>query len=138
MTAKMASTLDTVSDGRLILGLGAGFKENEAEWVGVDFPPSVERLRRAGRAPRGDLADDPPGRAAGDASPASHVRVTNAANSPRTAGRDHIPLLIGGHGKEVTFRLAARYADEVNIDVMPGELVEHRDALARSLRRDRA
>ena len=58
-----------------------------------------------------------------------HVRVTNAANAPRTAGREHIPLLIGGHGKEVTFRLAARYADEVNVDVMPGDLVEHREAL---------
>ena len=48
MTAKMASTLDTVSDGRLILGLGAGFKENEAEWVGVDFPPGRSPAGRAG------------------------------------------------------------------------------------------
>ena len=68
--------------------------------------------------------DEPPVDFAGE-----YARSTNAANAPRTAGRDHIPLLIGGHGKEVTFRLAARYADEVNIDVMPGDLVEHREVL---------
>ena len=102
MTAKMASTLDTVSDGRLILGLGAGFKENEAEWVGVDYPPArrrlavlgehlevISRMTRRGEASVSFVGD--------------HVHVTNATNSPRTAGREHIPLLIGGHGKEVTF-----------------------------------
>ena len=128
MTAKMASTLDTVSEGRLILGLGAGFKENEAEWVGVDFPPVGRRLAVLGEhlevISRMTRRDEPPVDFAG-----RHVQVTGAANSPRTAGRDHIPLLIGGHGKEVTFRLAARYADEVNVDVMPWDLAEHRDAL---------
>ena len=119
MTAKMASTLDTVSDGRLVLGLGAGFKPNEAEWVGIDFPPVGQRLRLLGEhlevISRMTRRDEPPV----DVGRAVHVHVTDAANSPRTGGRDHIPLLIGGHGKEVTFRLAARYADEVNIDVMP-------------------
>lgn len=128
MTAKMASTLDTVSDGRLVLGLGAGFKPNEAEWVGIDFPPVGQRLRMLGEhleiISRLTRRDEPPLTWAGE-----HARVTDATNAPRTGGRDHIPLLIGGHGKEVTFRLAARYADEINIDVMPHELVEHRDVL---------
>ena len=48
MTAKMASTLDTVSDGRLMLGLGAGFKPNEAEWAGVAFPSVGRRLAMLG------------------------------------------------------------------------------------------
>jgi alkanesulfonate monooxygenase SsuD/methylene tetrahydromethanopterin reductase-like flavin-dependent oxidoreductase (luciferase family) len=128
MTAKMASTLDTVSDGRLILGLGAGFKEVEADWVGVDYPSAGRRLSILGEhlevISRMTRRDEPPVTFAGE-----HIHVRGAANAPRTAGRAHIPLLIGGHGKEVTFRLAARYADEVNVDVMPADLVEHRDVL---------
>lgn len=128
MTAKMASTLDTVSDGRLVLGLGAGFKQNEAEWVGVDFPSAGRRLRMLGEhlevISRMTRRGEPAVTFSGE-----FTRVSNAANAPRTGGRDHIPLLIGGHGKERTFRLAARYADEINIDVMPHELVEHRDVL---------
>lgn len=128
MTAKMASTLDTVSNGRLVLGLGAGFKPNEAEWAGVDFPPVGRRLRMLGEhlevISRLTRRDEPPLTWKGE-----FTQVTNATNSPRTGGRDHIPLLIGGHGKVVTFRLAARYADEVNIDVMPHEFAEHRDVL---------
>lgn len=128
MTAKMAATLDVVSDGRLLLGLGAGFKQNEAEWVGVDFPPARDRLRMLGehlevisRLTRRD--------AESVSFEGEFVSVRNATNAPATNGRERIPLLIGGHGKEVTFRLAARYADEVNVDVMPDELVEHRDCL---------
>jgi alkanesulfonate monooxygenase SsuD/methylene tetrahydromethanopterin reductase-like flavin-dependent oxidoreductase (luciferase family) len=128
MTAKMASTLDVVSDSRVILGLGAGFKEVEAEWVGVEYPSAGSRLSMLGEhlevISRMTRRDEPPVSFAG-----AHVRVMNAANAPRTGGRDHIPLLIGGHGKQVTFRLAARFADEVNLDVMPDALVEHRDVL---------
>ena len=60
MTAKMASTLDTVSDGRLVLGLGAGFKPNEAEWVGIDFPPVGQRLRMLGEHLEVISRTDPP------------------------------------------------------------------------------
>jgi alkanesulfonate monooxygenase SsuD/methylene tetrahydromethanopterin reductase-like flavin-dependent oxidoreductase (luciferase family) len=128
MTAKMASTLDTISDGRLILGLGAGFKEVEAEWVGVDYPRAGGRLAVLGEhlevISRMTRRNEPPVTFSGN-----HVHVAGAANAPRTGGRDHIPLLIGGHGKQITFRLAARYADEVNIDVMPWDLAEYRGAL---------
>jgi alkanesulfonate monooxygenase SsuD/methylene tetrahydromethanopterin reductase-like flavin-dependent oxidoreductase (luciferase family) len=140
MTAKMASTLDTVSDGRLVLGLGAGFKANEAAWVGVDFPPARRRLQMLGEhlevISQMTRRGTPPVTFAGE-----YTRLTSATNAPRTGGRDHIPLLIGGHGKEVTFRLAARYADEINIDVMPHEFVEHREVLherCREIARDPA
>lgn len=122
MTAKAASTLDVVSGGRLVLGLGAGFKENEAEWAGVEYPALGKRLETLGdhlaviaRMTRTNQtpSDDP----------------TGFPNSPSAAGRDHIPLLVGGHGKNVTFRLAARYADEVNMDIMPHELAEYREVL---------
>jgi alkanesulfonate monooxygenase SsuD/methylene tetrahydromethanopterin reductase-like flavin-dependent oxidoreductase (luciferase family) len=128
MTAKMASTLDTVSNGRLLLGLGAGFKPNEAAWVGVDFPSAGRRLRMLGEhlevISRMTRRGAPAVTFSGE-----YTRVTAATNAPRTGGRDHIPLMIGGHGKEVTFRLAARYADEINIDVMPHEFAEHREVL---------
>ena len=129
LTAKLAGTLDAVSGGRLILGLGAGFKPNEAEAVGVDFPGTAERLAilaehfeiisRLTRA--GAEAVDFTGR---------HARATGAINVPAVAGRDHVPLLIGGHGRNVTFRLAARYCDEINIDHMPPEMPEALAVLA--------
>lgn len=128
MTAKMAGTLDTMSGGRLLLGLGAGFKANEAEWVGVDFPSARTRLRMLGEhlevISRMTTRDEPPVTFAGE-----FVHVSDAANSPRNGGRERIPIVIGGHGKEVTFRLAARYAAEVNIDVLPDELDDHRRVL---------
>jgi len=128
MTAKMASGLDTISDGRLLLGLGAGFKQNEAEWAGVDFPSAGKRLRVLSEhleiISRMTRQGEPGVTFSGE-----FASVTHAVNAPRTAGRDHIPIHMGGHGREVTFRLAARYADEINIDVMPDALAEHRDVL---------
>lgn len=121
LTAKMAGTLDAISDGRVILGLGAGFKVSEADAMGVPFSETKERLAvltehlelisrltRPGHAPFSWEG--------------AHGWVRGAANGPASSGRDHVPLLIGGHGPNVTFRLAARYCDEINIDLMPPEM----------------
>jgi alkanesulfonate monooxygenase SsuD/methylene tetrahydromethanopterin reductase-like flavin-dependent oxidoreductase (luciferase family) len=120
-TAKLAGTLDAISGGRLILGLGAGFKPREAAAMGVPFPDTKARLEilaehfeiiaRLTRAGGDELTFA--GR---------HARADGAVNVPATSGRDHIPLLIGGHGPNVTFRLAARYCDEINIDLMPPDM----------------
>ena len=116
MTAKMAATLDTISGGRVILGLGAGFKETEAKAFGHAFPYLPERMAILSEhfeiVSRMTRRDEPPFTFTG-----AHARVEDVVNNPRTGGRDHIPLLIGGHGKNVTFRLAAKYCDEINIDV---------------------
>jgi alkanesulfonate monooxygenase SsuD/methylene tetrahydromethanopterin reductase-like flavin-dependent oxidoreductase (luciferase family) len=116
MTAKSAATMDTISGGRLILGLGAGFKENEARAYGQPFPDLKTRMAMLSEhfeiISRMTRRDEPPFTFEG-----RHARVGEVANTPRTGGRDHIPLLIGGHGPNVTFRLAARYCDEINIDV---------------------
>jgi alkanesulfonate monooxygenase SsuD/methylene tetrahydromethanopterin reductase-like flavin-dependent oxidoreductase (luciferase family) len=125
LTAKMASTLDTISGGRLVFGIGAGFKEREAEAFGHPYPPLKERLAMLGEhfeiISRMTRRDEPPFTFDG-----RYARVDNVANAPRTGGGDHVRLLIGGHGPNVTFRLAARYCDEVNIDVsvedMPGAI----------------
>ena len=128
MTAKMASTLDTISGGRLVLGLGAGFKDNEARAFGHPFPELKERLAilsehfeivsrmtRRGEAPF--------------TFEGAHARVQDVVNAPRTGGGDHVRLLIGGHGRNVTFRLAARYCDEINIDAGVDEMAEAIEAV---------
>lgn len=126
MTAKMASTLDTISGGRLILGLGCGFKPSEASAFGVPFPDIGERLAILGEhleiISRMTRRAEPRFTYAGE-----HARVEEVANSPRTGGGDHVRLAIGGHGPNVTFRLAARYCDEINVDLPPEDMP---DALA--------
>jgi alkanesulfonate monooxygenase SsuD/methylene tetrahydromethanopterin reductase-like flavin-dependent oxidoreductase (luciferase family) len=121
LTAKLAGTLDALSGGRLILGLGAGFKANEAAAMGVDFPDTgirlailAEHLEIISRLTRAD----------GETLTFSgrYARADGAVNVPATSGRDHVPLLIGGHGRNVTFRLAARYCDEINIDLLPSDM----------------
>ena len=123
MTAKMASTLDTISGGRLILGLGAGFKVSEASAFGQPFPSLKERMAILSEhfeiISRMTRRDEPPFSFTGD-----HAMVTEVSNMPRTAGGDHVRLAIGGHGRNVTFRLAARYCDEVNIDAAPDEMAD--------------
>ena len=123
MTAKMAASLDTISGGRLVLGLGCGFKVSEATAFGVPFPETKERLAILGEhfeiISRMTRRDEPPVTLHG-----THARVENATNAPRTGGGDHVRLAIGGHGRNVTFRLAARYCDEINIDLPPEDMAE--------------
>ncbi len=130
LTAKMAATLDAISGGRLVLGLGAGFKESEADALGAPYPEIKERLEILSEhfeiISRLTAADEPP--FSYDGRSASVHDVTGA---PFGVQRPRIPLLIGGHGKNVTFRLAARYCAEINIDLsledMPGGLAVLRE-----------
>jgi hypothetical protein len=130
LTAKMGATLDAISGGRLVLGLGAGFKESEADAFGVPYPDIKERLAILSEhfeiISRLTAADEAP--FSYDGKSASVHDVTGA---PFGVQRPRIPLLIGGHGKNVTFRLAAQYCAEINIDLslddMPGGLAVLRD-----------
>jgi alkanesulfonate monooxygenase SsuD/methylene tetrahydromethanopterin reductase-like flavin-dependent oxidoreductase (luciferase family) len=129
MTAKAAGTIDAVSGGRLVLGLGAGFKPSEALAFGQPFPDLPERMAileehfeiisRMTRTPPEHFTFR-----------GAHAWVENGVNSPATGGRDHIPLLIGGHGRNVTFRIAARFCDELNINLSPRETPPYLEALA--------
>ncbi|MDP8905781.1 MAG: TIGR03560 family F420-dependent LLM class oxidoreductase [Chloroflexota bacterium] len=115
LTAKMTSTLDVISGGRMELGLGAGWKRDEWLAYGYGFPTAGERLAilrdhlEVARAMMG------PGRATyhGD-----HARVEGAINVPKPLQRPRVPIIVGGNGPNVTWRLAARYADELNLDAM--------------------
>ncbi len=123
LTAKMASTLDVISNGRFELGIGAGWKEDEWIAYGYGFPPLRERLAV--------LADHleiirrmlGPGRASFEG---RYARVDGAINVPKGVQQPRVPIIVGGNGKNVTFRLAARYAEELNLVFLaPDEAAEH-------------
>lgn len=125
LTAKMAGSLDVVSGGRFELGIGAGWKRDEWEAYGYGFPDTRTRLRM--------LEDglEVITRMLGGARhehatfEGEHARVSDAINLPRGLQEPRIPIMVGGNGPNVTWRLAARFADELNLDgLSPQELRE--------------
>ena len=125
LTAKMISTLDTISGGRMELGIGAGWKRDEWLAYGYGFPETPERLARLG---------DDLGVIAAMLEGDRHQHATyegrfssvrDAINVPKPIQRPRVPIMVGGNGPNVTWRLAARHADELNVDGMtPAEVVE--------------
>ncbi len=125
LTAKMISTMDSISGGRMELGIGAGWKKDEWLAYGYGFPGTRERLDR--------LADDLEvitrmldGDRHQHATYEGKVsRVRGAINVPKPIQRPRVPIVVGGNGPNVTWRLAARHADELNVDgLSPEELAE--------------
>ncbi len=112
VTAKMATTLDHISGGRAILGIGAAWFETEHGQFGLAYgsgPP--ERLRWLGEAlpvMRGMLHGERPS-AAG-----RRYQARNVGNDPLPL-QERLPLLVGGGGEKVTLKLVARYADANNL-----------------------
>ena len=115
LTAKMISTMDTISGGRMELGIGAGWKRDEWEAYGYGFPDTPERL--AGF--RDDLEVISrmlaPGRTVHATYAGQHASVDDAINVPKPI-QARLPIVVGGNGPNVTWRLAARFADELNLD----------------------
>ncbi|MGZ6339310.1 MAG: LLM class flavin-dependent oxidoreductase [Candidatus Limnocylindrales bacterium] len=127
LVAKMATTLDHISEGRAYLGIGAAWNEQEAHDFGIEFGSGfAERLRWLGEAlpvMRGMLDGGDPS-AAGTRYHAEHVR-----NDPLPVQR-HLPILVGGGGEQVTLKLVARYADANNVGGGV-EAVRHKDEVLR-------
>jgi len=111
LTAKMVTTLDHISHGRAILGIGGAWFGEEHEAFGLEFGSGFpERLRWLGEAlpvMRGMLDGTEPS-AAGD-----HYRAKRVRNLPRPV-QAHLPICIGGGGEQVTLRLVAKYGDMCN------------------------
>jgi probable F420-dependent oxidoreductase len=108
--AKWAATVDHVSGGRLVLGIGAGWQENEHEQYGIRLGPPGERLARLDetcRVLRG-LLREPRTTVHGE-----HVHVTDALAEPKPV-QQPLPLLLGGKGDRM-LGLAARHADAWNM-----------------------
>lgn len=127
LVAKMASTIDTISGGRMQLGIGAGWKREEWLAYGYEFPPTGERLAMLHDALEVVTRMLEPGRDARATYEGKHARVRGAINLPKPIQETGMPIMVGGNGPEVTWRLAARYADELNLDGLSPD--EVRDAL---------
>jgi F420-dependent oxidoreductase-like protein len=125
LLAKAVTTLDVLSGGRAMLGIGAAWNEDEARGLGLFFPPLAERFERLEEALQICLqmwsGDDLP-------FDGKHYHLARTLNSPQSLSRPHPPILIGGAGEKKTLLLVARYADACNIFDSP-DLVHKLDVL---------
>jgi F420-dependent oxidoreductase-like protein len=127
LTAKMISTMDAMSGGRMELGIGAGWKRDEWLAYGYGFPEIRERLARLGddlEVISAMLAGDKHQHATFEG---RYSTVREAINVPKPIQRPRVPIMVGGNGPNVTWRLAARFADELNVDGLSPDVV--REAL---------
>jgi alkanesulfonate monooxygenase SsuD/methylene tetrahydromethanopterin reductase-like flavin-dependent oxidoreductase (luciferase family) len=124
LLAKAAVTVDHVSGGRLVLGIGAAWQENEHVAYGVPFPPIAARLARLDEtcAALRALFDDGTTSLAG-----RHVSLRDAVLEPKPVQR-RLPLLVGGGGERMTLRIAARHADVWNAWGTPASM-RHKNAV---------
>ena len=125
LLAKMSSTLDVISRGRLELGIGAGGDEADHLASGLSFPSTPVRVKMLEEAIEviKKLWMEPEVSLEG-----RYYRLERAANEPKPVQRPHPPLLVGGHGETHLLSAAARYADICNIGFEMG-LEEHRAKL---------
>lgn len=112
LLAKMASTVDVLSHGRLNVGIGAGWSEQEYRAYGYAYPDAPERLRQLREAVQVMLAMWQEQEAHFEG---SYYSVRGAINQPKGVQQPHIPLLIGGSGEKVTLKLVAQHADACNV-----------------------
>ncbi|SRR6266568_878782 len=112
LLAKMASTVDVLSHGRLELGIGAGWYEHEYRAYGYPYPSTRERLQRLREGIQVILAMWTQEEATFEG---TYYQVRGAINQPKGVQKPHIPLLIGGGGEKVTLRLVAQYANACNV-----------------------
>lgn len=112
LLAKEVTTLDVISSGRAVLGIGAAWYDVEHEGLGVDFPPVPERMDRLEEAVqicRLMFTEERPtfeGR---------YYRIKEARNIPRPIQAGGPPIMIGGSGPKRTLRAVAKYADISNV-----------------------
>jgi F420-dependent oxidoreductase-like protein len=126
LLAKIVSTLDVVSGGRALLGMGAGWFELEHKRLGFEFGTFTDRFNRLEEALQiivPMLKGEQP-TFQGD-----WYRVESALNNARA--RDDMPILLGGSGERKMFSLAARYADHLNVMAPLAELRRKIEVLAR-------
>jgi F420-dependent oxidoreductase-like protein len=121
LLAKIITTLDVVSAGRAILGIGTGWFELEHDQLGYEFGTFTDRFNRLDEALEIIL---PMIKGERPTFSGKWYRAENALANPRY--RDHVPLMIGGSGEKKTIPLAARHFDHLNViagfDQLPGKV----------------
>lgn len=136
LLAKMAATLDNVSNGRVELGIGAGWKQEEYLGYGYEFPSPATRIQQLKEALviLDKLWTESPASYKG-----RHFQIQRAFCEPRPIQKPRIPITVGGVGEQLMLRLVARHADRSNWWVCPQELFAKRtqilDQYCRRLRK---
>ncbi len=127
LLAKMAATVDQISNGRLILGIGAAWFQREHEAFGWAFPSIKERCDRLEEAVElikmlftveGPIDYN-----------GHYYKLKNAYFSPTCTQKPHLPIMVGGNGEKRTLRTLVRFGDIANIDInLPGspEMFKHK------------
>jgi F420-dependent oxidoreductase-like protein len=130
LLGKMVTTLDVLSGGRMMLGIGAGDYAEEAAGLGLPFPSTGERfdildetVQACLRMWTGDQGDERPFHG-------KHVEMERPLNLPQSLSRPHPPIMIAGAGEKRTLPLVARYADACNLPPSP-EIPRKLDLLKR-------
>ncbi|EME60421.1 luciferase-like monooxygenase [Amycolatopsis decaplanina DSM 44594] len=112
LLAKAITTLDVLSGGRAILGIGAGWNEEESRGLGFPFPSTAERFERLEETLRyvRQMWSDDDGPFEGE-----HYRAERLLNVPQALSKPHPPIMIGGGGEKKTLRFVAKYGDMCNL-----------------------
>lgn len=121
LLAKQAAQVDIISGGRVVLGIGAGWQQNEHEAYDIPFYTVGGRLRRLEEAVQiiRSLFDNERTDFRG-----RHYKIAHAPLAPKPV-QPRLPILVGGGGEKVTMRIAAQYADEWNTWGTP-EVLAHK------------
>lgn len=128
VVANMAGTIDEISGGRCVIGLGAGWQDNEHARYGIELTGPADRSDRLEEACRviRSLLDEPRTSVRGD-----HYVLDGAPCEPSGHQGRYIPLLVGGKGEQRTLRTVARHADEWNVWATPEEVAPKRRVIER-------
>ncbi|HEX6221951.1 MAG TPA: LLM class F420-dependent oxidoreductase [Acidimicrobiia bacterium] len=121
---KVITALDVVSEGRALLGIGAGWYEMEHTSFGIEFGTFTDRFEKLEEALQVILPMLEGKRASLDG---EHYQFQDVINEPPPV--DRIPVMIGGSGEKKTLRMVAQYADESNLIAAPGDIPRKLEAL---------
>src|SRR5579859_2642682 len=113
LLAKMASTVDVLSHGRLNFGIGSGWYEHEYRAYGYEYPDAPTRLKQLREAVQVILAMWTQEEAHFEG---KYYQIHGAINQPKGVQKPHIPMLIAGGGEQVTLKLVAQYGDACNVN----------------------
>ena len=125
LLAKQVTTLDVISGGRAILGLGAAWNEEEHLGYGFEFPPLKERMDRLEEAltiAKLMFTEERP------SFKGKHYRIHEALDSPRPIQAGGPPILVGGGGEQRTLRIAAKFADLTHWFSLGLETLRHKES----------
>ena len=126
LLAKTVTTLDVLSKGRAVLGIGAAWNEDEHAGYGYEFPPVRERMDRLDEALtiiRAMFTEERP------SFDGAHYRIADALNVPRPMQAGGPRILVGGGGEQRTLRIAAKHADMTHWFPLGIDVLRHKNEL---------